>query len=100
MLPPSHLFSLPVYHQATERFMIAAVRALMRSKDPVLGRIRNRAVEHVLSSQLTLPSGEVVESHPIVNRMEFAVDMAGAIQSDPSSLAVSLDEASEAGLRN
>lgn len=97
---PTRLFALPEYHQGATLFMISAVRALMHCKDPVLRQIRNRAVEHVPTSQVTMPSGEVVKSAPIVNRMEFAIHMADAIQGKPESLAASLDEASEAGLRN
>lgn len=97
---PSRLLALPEYHQATAQFMISAVRALMHCKDPVLRQIRNRAVEHVPISRVTMPSGEVVESAPIVNRMEFGINMGDAIQGKPESLAASLDEASEAGLRN
>lgn len=60
------LFVLPEYARAQSEFFWEAVRRLMAAKDEIYGRIPvAEPVESIPITQNTMPSGEVVQNHPL-----------------------------------
>lgn len=96
--PSARLFALCEYDQAFEGFLTAAIRALMRSNDPILQKVRHEVVEHLPSQRITVASGDMVESCPIDVRMDFMFKDADVVAGDVAALTVALDKAAEQGV--
>jgi hypothetical protein len=83
---PQHLFALPEYDLAQAKFVYEAIDEVRDRMFPVLGKIPKVKVEHLQHTRVTVASGEVVESEPIIQRIPFNLDLKGAISGDSSTL--------------
>lgn len=95
---PVHLFVLREYHQATARFIHDATNALMKAKHPILKKIATEKVERVPKTQVTVSSGEVVESHPLNYQMIFEFTISSIVEGDFDNLILAIDQASDSTL--
>jgi hypothetical protein len=93
---PEHLFALPEYGLAQGKFVYLAVDEIRDRMFPLLGKIPKVKVEHIPHTRVTVESGEVVESAPIIQQVPFAIDLKGAISGEADSLLESIATAAEA----
>lgn len=90
---PQHLFALPEYHLAQGKFVYVAIDEVRDRMFPVLGKIQKVRVEHLQHTRVTVASGEVVESAPIIQQIPFNIDLTGAIAGDSRTLMDSIGSA-------
>lgn len=92
-------FLLPEYDVALKRFIHAALHALMRQKDAVLGMIPTERSENVTTTQNTMPSGEVVKGEPLLMDMRFEINTSDVLDGNVDGFLASIDAAAEDGLK-
>lgn len=93
---PKHLFALPEYDLAQGKFIYLAIDEIRDRMFPLLGKIQKVKVEHIQHTRVTVESGEVVESAPIIQQIPFTIDLKGAISGEANSLLESIAAAAEA----
>src|ERR1019366_1735777 len=68
---PSRLFALPEYERAQFDVFRAAIKGLMKAKDPLYAEIPEGEPSEVLpATQNTMASGETVRSEPVLIKNE------------------------------
>jgi hypothetical protein len=87
---PAHLFALREYDLAQGKFVYTAIDEVRDRMFPLLGKIQRVEVEHLQHTRVTVESGEVVESAPIIQQIPFNIDLKGAVVGDSSSLMESI----------
>jgi hypothetical protein len=92
---PEHLFTLPEYDMAQGKFIYTAIDEVRDRMFPLLGKIPKVQVEHLQHTRVTVESGEVVESGPIIQEIPFAIDLKGAISGDQTTFIDSIASAAQ-----
>ena len=93
------LFDLPEYDDAFSRFVHRAIHELIHRKDPVLSRIPATFVDDIVTSQNTMPSGQVVENRPFNFQMPFGIEFDEVIDGGSGKLLEAINNAAEEGLK-
>ena len=90
---------MPEYSYAVAKFVHEGVSRLMEAKDEVWARIPHAEPRETIPiTQNTMPSGEVVESKPIMTQAKFVVSYDDIRACNGDALAVQMDSAAEDNL--
>ena len=92
-------FLLPEYARALARFVHEGIGRLMEAKDPLFGMIPKAApTPAVPTTQNTMPSGEVVQSSPVMMAAKFVLRYDDMRSSSADALAEQMDSAADQNL--
>jgi hypothetical protein len=89
------LFALPEYERAFEQRLHEALDASVRVKAPVLEQVPSESVEHVRTSQVTAPSGEIVSTPPFAAAIPHVFFTRDATEFNLTSFSAAVDSAAE-----
>lgn len=89
------LFALPEYERAFKQWLDLTLEGLVREKAPIFKEIPSEPVEDVRVSQVTAPSGEVVETKPFAAALPYQFFTRDFTQFDLVALAHACDSAAE-----
>lgn len=82
---PIRFCKLPEYSKVTAEFINDAVGALMRAKNEIYGEIKHEKTSQ-LGLQMTLESGEVIETPPLHVQAEFVMLISDAVNGNLDAL--------------
>jgi hypothetical protein len=92
-------FALPEYGYAVAKFVHDGVSRLMEAKDEVWGMIpRAEPSETIPITQNTMPSGDVVQSNPVVMQAKFILSYEDIRSCNVDELAAQMDSAADQNL--
>lgn len=86
---------LDEYDRATREFFSAAVDAVARASDPILGQIQREKVEVIARSVNTMESGAIVEREPLVSSASVTFSVPEAIDGDFTGVIAAIAETAD-----
>jgi len=89
-------FALPEYERAQFEFMELAIKSLMKTKSPVYAQIREaEPMENIPTTQNTMPSGEIVETAPLLMVTKVVIPLADIRSRNLDALGEHVDSVAE-----
>lgn len=87
---PIRFCNLPEYSNVTAEFINDAVDALMRAKNEIYGEIKHEKTSQ-LGTQITLETGDVIETPPLIVQAEFVIHISDAVNGNLDALYEAMD---------